>query len=455
MNDHRRQKTRAVRLIGVLSIGLILASLAPGVAGGKETEFITGSGTSYAQTIRIGPTAGQLSLAPVFGLSLADYVNTVGRGQATLADWAGIGVAERSLPDNTPFVKVASTEKDSEKGKTVIVGGQSDGTTGGGAAELFARATDAPFGESTFRGGSFEVPGLIEMRGGVSHSTAGVKGRVREATAETDIGLLSLAGGVVTLKGLHWTSVQRTGDEKKLIGAFTIDGVAIAGAALPMPQGSDFAAVIDPINAALAPTGLAISLPVIEKNGGESGVTPMSIDIKNSPAGRQFIAPILEALRPAREPVADAFIDLAKQLVEANPDIPDATVGLLLADLTLGILSGSSQLHIELGGVSAFTEGEAFESPFGKGINFNPPKVGAVETVFTPGKPGTPAVPGTAVGSEEGTLVASPASPIRTIPGDKGGAAVAVGLIGLSVAIALATRDYWKMRQIKREAASA
>jgi hypothetical protein len=442
---------RASRLIAALSVTLIVAVLVPGGArGAVDDEFVTGSGTSYAQFVRVGPTAGQLSLAPVFGLSLADYVNTVGRGQATVADWAGIGVAERSLPDNTPIVKARSTEKDADKGKTVVVGGGSDGETGGGIAELYARATKAPLGEGRFRLTSMTIPGLIEARSSVSHAQAGVKGQTREAVAMTEIGVLSIGGGAVELKGLRWVSTQQTGGKKSVKGTFTIEGATIGGAPLEMPAGpSELEAIAEPINTALAPIGLSISMPVVENRAGQASVSPLSVDIENSPAGRQFIAPILDALRPVREPIADAFIDLAKSLVEANEDIPDASVAILLADLSLGILSGSSQLHLEFGGVTAFTEGQTFESPFGRGIDFSPPKVAPPQTVFEPGRVGTPGTPGTSP-SDEGTLVAAPVPGTRTVPGDRGGVAVAVGLIGLAVAIALATADWWRMHRSKQ-----
>lgn len=450
--SHRSMTRRAPKLIGACSVALILSALLPvGARGAVEEEFVTGSGTSYAQFVRVGPTAGQLSLAPVFGLSLADYVNTVGRGQATVADWAGIGVAERSLPDNTPIVKARSTEKDADKGKTEVVGGQSDGETGGGIAELYARATKAPLGEGRFRLTSMAIPGLIEARSSRSHALTGVNGETREALATTEIGVLSIAGGAVELKGLRWASTQQTGDSRSVKGTFTIEGATIGGTPLEFPAGeSELETIVEPINTALAPIGLSVSLPVVENRSGQATVTPLAISIKNSPAGRQFIAPILEALRPAREPVADAFIDLAKSLAEANEDIPDASVAVLLADLTLGILSGSSQLHMEFGGVSAFTEGQTFENPFANGgIDFTPPKPAGPQTVFEPGKPGTAGRPGTSP-SDEGTLVAAPIPGTRTVPGDKGGVAVVVGLVGLAVAIALAGADWWRMHRSKR-----
>jgi hypothetical protein len=448
MTQSTSRVKRASRLIGALSLGLIATSFLPGPVKGTEAapeDFINGSGISYAQLYRVGPTAGRLSLAPIFGLSLADYLNTVGRGETKVADWAGIGVAERALPDNTPKLKVASTDPDSAEGKTVVVGGQSDGTTGGGFAEMYARATDAPFGESRFRMNSLAIPGLIEMRDSQSHTTVGiVKSGLRESQASVEIGTLDL-GGVVRLEGLRWHTLQQTGAATKSDGKFTVQGASIAGVPLPMPGGpSDLKAIIDPLNTALAPTGFKITLPTVEERLGQTEVSPLSFDIVNSPAGRQYLAPILERLQPAREPITDAFIDLAKQL-EAAGFPTDLTVGVLAADLTLGIASGSSQLHIEVGGVRSFTEGETFDNPF-TGVDFKPPVVAPTRTEFTPGKPGTPPVPG--VPSDEGVLVAAPTVPgTRTIPGDRGGVAVAVGLIGLAVAIGIAVGDWYRMRR--------
>ena len=448
---HRTAVLR-LRLLAAVGLAVLLSAVAPPLAGSEE-EFVAGSGNAYAQVYRVGPTAARLSLAPVIGLSLADYVNTVGRGEAKAADWAGLGVAERSLPDNTPTLRVSSTDEDSEEGRTEVTAGQKDASgLGGGAVELFARATDAPFGESGVRISGMSIPGLIDFANSVAHTTSGIiKGNLRRSTSIVEIGRIDLAG-VVRLTGLKWEAIQQTGpgdNDRKLTGRFTVEGASIGGVPLPISAGGDdFEAVLGPINAALAPTGFAVTPPKVEERSGQQSVSPLSFEIVNSPLGRQFLAPILAALQPAREPIADAFIDLAKALVEANEEFPDASVAVLAADLTLGVFSGSSQLHIELGGVNAFTEGESFADAFGFG-EFRPPGVVPPQTVFSPGTPGRAAVPG--VPADEGTLVASPAGPPaqRTIPGGRGGLAAIAGLVALFVAAGLATRDYWKMRKIR------
>jgi hypothetical protein len=430
-----------VRLAAALTAGLLFAGFTP-AAGGAEDEFVTGSGNASAQILRVGPTAARLSLAPTFGLSLADYLNTEGRGLATVADWAALGVARAELPDNTPQVRVVSTHKDADKGETQIVaGGTDDSGNGGGLMELYARATKAPLGESRFRLERFAIPGFIEINGGEAKTSSGIvsgpKGSLRVSTAVVTIDHLGIAGSV-ELNGLRWVAVQQTAPGvTKVSGSFSIGGAVVGGAPLDVPAGGgELKAVLDPINQALAPTGLAIIPPEVDKTGDIADVSPLSIQIVNSPLGRQFLGPLLGDIQSVREPITDAIIEASGG---------EASVAILVADLTLGIFSGASQLHIELGGATAFTEGQVFESPFGPG-GFHPPDV-RPQTLFTPGTPGRPAVPGT-VPSDTGRLAA--AMPglggERTIPGKRGGVAMAVGLVGLGVAIGLAAADLRRMR---------
>lgn len=437
---------RRLRWAAVAFSAVLVAGVVPGLASGQEEEFVTGSGNAYAQVVRVGPTAARLSLAPIIGLSLADYVGTLGRGEVKAAEWAALGVARSELPDNTPALRVESTQKGSEKGTTeIVVGGTDVGGNGGGLMELHARATDAPLGESRYRLARFGIPGLIEVNEGEAHTTAGIietaKGRVRQSTSTVEVKSFDFGGGAVTLSGLRWWAVQRTGAEKKVEGSFTIQGASIGGVAIPLPGGgAELGSILGPINTALAPTGFAIRPPEIDTVADVARVSPLSIEIIDSPLGRQFVAPILEAMHPIREPLTDALIEGSEG---------EFSVAILVADIGVGIVSGSSQLHIEVGGANAFTEGQRFESPF-SGVITLPPVVRGDQTVFVPGKPGSPAIPPTE--PEEAELaVALPARPgTRTVPGDKGGVAMAVGLIGLVVAAGLAAADWYRMRTARR-----
>lgn len=458
---------RRLRLAAVVFSAVLVAGAVPGLASGQEEEFVNGSGYASAQILRVGPTAARLSLAPILGLSLADYLSTLGRGQASAADWAAIGIAEPALPENTPLVKVESTgpdgrienavancsqtnEPDEYSSRCFVAGGEAGGG-GGGLMELFARARTTPFGESRFRLAAFEVPGLINMGKGHATATSGiVDGNIRESTAVVEISGLDFAGGAVKLSGLHWEAVQRTGvggEVETVTGKFTVQGASAGGVPLPI-LGGDLESVIGPLNAALAPTGFAMTLPEVQKLGDVARVTPLAIEIIDSPLGRQFLAPIISELQPIRDPLIQELI--------TGEDAPfkDASAAVLIADLTLGIATGASQLHIELGGANAFTEGERFENPFFS-LPELPPVVGSLGSIFTPGTAGTQGTPGTPGVQDTGELVAAlPQSPAqRTVPGDKGGVAVMVGLIGLIAAAGLAAADWYRMRTARRLAA--
>jgi hypothetical protein len=72
-----------------------------------------------------------------------------------------------------------------------------------------------------------------------------------------------------------------------------------------------------------------------------------------------------------------------------------------------------------------------------------PPK-----TVLVPGTAGTPAIPGVAGSTQDTSELASQEIPRsdKTIPGGKGGVAIAVGLVGILIALALAGADWYWMR---------
>src|SRR5919109_3767446 len=451
--QHVAGRGRLLRLSAACIAGIALASLTTGLAGGATEDFIAGSGKAYAQVVRVGPTAARLSLAPVIGLTLADFTDTVARGAAADADLAAIGVASPCTDAQVPRVRVSSQDKDADKGVTNSFAG----SPGSGIGTLFARATKSPFAESRFKFGDFEVPGLMTIGAGVGYTSSGIVSKgIRESKAVVDIADFSF-GGMVTLTGLHWEAVQRSkGDDKpKVTARFALQGASIG--ALPIPV-SDLASALRSINEAIAPTGFSISLPVDDSAAGVAAMSPLQIQIANSPLGRQFLGPVLAAAQPIREPLADELIPLLKQpkeIVGGNPNdcdqttVPDLSVAVLAADLGIGVAAGSSELHIELGGVNAYTEGQRFENPFGFG-DFRPPPAGR-QTVFTPGTPGQPGVPGTP--GEEGVLAAQPgAGGQRTIPGGRGGIALAVGIAGLAVAVALAVADYRRMKATRAAA---
>lgn len=455
--------TRKKRWIaGPLVAGVLIALIIPATASSQAGEFVAGSGNAYAQFVRVGPTAARLSLAPTLGLSLADYSGSVGRGEAAAADLAAIGVAQPCTADDIPRVRVVSTDPGADKGTREFFMGQTDDSgNGGGFGELFARATKDPSGESSFRLASFSIPGLMTVGEGFARTTAGVvKGNVRRATAVVEISSFDFGGGAIKMAGLRWEATQESSDSggKKVSAKFTV-GDSSAGA-LPL-GGGDLESLLGPLNAAIAQTGFAIRPPKNESLSGVAAMSPLAIEIVNSPLGRQFLAPVLAGVQPIREPLADALIPILKAPHDATatesgcdaaPSVPDLSVGVLIADLALGIFAGSADLHMELGGVTAFTEGERFNNPFFNALK-DAPKVNlGVNTVVRPGLPGTAAVPGSpgTPGDSAQLTTALPPGLDPPRPGKAGGAAVIVGAIGLAAALLLAAADWYRMRSLQR-----
>jgi hypothetical protein len=451
---------RLIRWAGAGLITAVVVAFVPGTASSDTGSFVTGSGNAFAQFLRIGPTAARLSLAPTLGLSLSDYAGTVGRGQATDADLAAIGVAQPCIAADIPSLRVTSQDRNASQGQTTFFAGSRDSSgNGGGAGELSARATSAPYGESSFRLASFQIPGLIAVGEGFAHTSAGViKGSVRQATATVEISSFEFAG-IVKLGGLRWNVVQQTSDKgRRVSSTFTIQDGSVGGLPLSIPAGgSDLGSVLGPINAALAPTGFSIVPPVNDSLSGVASMSPLSVQIVNSPLGRQTLAPVLANVQQIREPLTNQLIPLFQSLAGPTsnscgglPSFPDLTVSILVADLGLGVASGSSDFHLELGGVNAYTEGTRYANPFLNALRNAPAASnGGVETVVKPGSPGTAGTPGTSGDTAQLTTALPPPAP-KTVPGRKGGEAVAVGAIGLGAAFLLAAADWFRMRALQR-----
>lgn len=452
--------TAAVAVLAVVATGLGGAPAASGEEPGEP--FVIGSGRSEARLVRVGPSAGQLSLAPVIGLALTDHLNNLARAESRLADYAAL---ESSLPpeliDAAPSLKVTSTDEGGGEGKVVTTAGTPEGSPATvGATRQSARADATPHAEAAFELGALDLlPGVVEVGNGLARSsTEVIEGATRAARGVTTFGTVSLGDGAVVLQGLRWEAVQRTGREETVSGGFSIEGIQVGGQALPLPSDpGELAPLFEQVNATIAPLGLQLVAPVVTTDGGVARISPLMIRGGGSELGNTVLAPAIGALQPVREPVADA-------LIGANPEFATA---FLLADVTLGVLSGGSAFEIQLGGASAFTEGEAFEDPLGgfelgagpdvlgtigPGLGTGTPvsagTVGAGAIAGIPGTPGTPGVatPGAAtapvsVARSVGAQLAG-----RTIPGTRGGAAALVGFLGLLGALGMAVADWQRLR---------
>lgn len=448
-----------------------------------EEPFVNGSGRADAKILRMGPSAGRLSLAPTIGLSLADYVGTLGRGESRTADFAALdGSVPEEFKAEMPTVRAESTDEDAGTPRTAsFAGTPPESPIKAGGSSQSATATKDPKGSSSYTLGAYGVPGVFEVGSSTADASAAVVGgKTREAVGVSRVSSIKLGGGVVTLNGLTWEAIQRTGEGAVTSADFRVDSVTFLGGTtgglvpVPLPPstvpGGDLEALLPQINAALKPTGLIVAAPSKSTSGGLARVGPLAVQIADSDIGRSALGPILGAAQPLRDPITGALIE------GSDGELSSAV---LLADVALGVFSGAGRFDIEFGGASAFTEGQVFESPFGAFDfgSFTLPEAsnesfslsdttstgsdaslgsttfgstgGAVGSISGGGTAATPpAAAPASTGLERQN--ATPVASARTIAGKRGGAAALIGLAGLLAALGMASMDYRRIRSNRR-----
>lgn len=472
---------RRAALAGVATIAL--GSLAvTAIPAGAADDFINGSGKADAKILRMGPSAGRLSLAPTIGLTLADYLGTLGRGESRTADFAALdGSVPADFKNRLPTVRAESTDEDAgtpHTGGFAATPASSPIKVGG--SDQSATAWKDPKGTSTYTMGAYGIPNVFEMGSSTASSSAAVVGgKTREAIGTTKVSSIKIGpGGVVSLNGLTWEAIQRTGEGAVTSADFRVDSVTILQSSplglpapplqLPVPDGGkNFDAVLGPINNALKPSGLIVSAPSRSTDGGVARVGPLAIQVADSEVGRTLLGPTLGALQPIRDPLTGA-------LINANAEFSTAV---LLADVAVGVFSGSGRNDIEFGGASAFTEGTRYENPFGAFDfgSFTLPTADSSSSTYDVGSAGsdlssTPSLSSTGsalgttagitptagaktaatTGKGPGAQSAVPLAATRTIAGKRGGAAALIGLAGLLAALGVASLDYRRIRSNRR-----
>jgi hypothetical protein len=255
----------------------------------------------------------------------------------------------------------------------------------------------------------------------------------------------------------------------------------VPGPALPDPLAA--------LNTALGPSGITIVAPHLETAGGVARVTPMTVRFADSALGRVVLGPVVGSLQPLRDPVVGGLLAISC----------DFGTAVTVADVATSILTGSGGISFDFGGVTATTEGEAYDNPLAGGIGDGGdlgdggfgsdaaesfpdgglPDLGTDPTLSGPasdvgagapadfgasagaglgGPSGAASSPGSgaAVGTGPGEEVAyaDPAglfgSTSRHVPGRKGGRALVVAALALLTVAALAAADAFHLRRASR-----
>jgi hypothetical protein len=390
----------AVALSGAAVLPLSAALAAPVAA---QDTFIPGSGTSSASIARITLRSSGLGIGVGFGQARTRYAGQQGNASANNVDLGlfntlskapvACGMALGSMfPEGTAPEGVAVSSGDGPAEQSTASVGQDSPIQLG---SQYGSAKPGSEADATVDGAKIDLQGIVTAIGGTATSTAKLTpGKQRSATADSSMGSLSLAGGAVVLEGLHWTAAHRTGAEADAAGAFTIGSMRIAGQYYPTSGPEDMQTALDQANAVLAPTGLSLHAPKVQKTADAVTVTPMRLTVSSTKEMRAALGPALEAVQPLRSQLLELL-----EPFQASPDCGLAKglgFGYLVADLALVVLGDNGGIDLDFGGVRAGTEFATYDNPFGSGYG-----------LITPGEslPGTPAVPDLGAAPGTGPLV--------------------------------------------------
>jgi hypothetical protein len=442
----RRTRRTAIGC-SIVMTALLLGSFVTGASAATEP----GQGTAIAQTQKIDPKAGGLSLGITFGQSLAGHQNLVAQASSQAINLGVIGSTigsegcDGSAPtypsDQQPqALRIDSRDPKADEGKT---------ETENGAFTKEVKANGTPYGEASTTTAGYSIAGVLSVGGGVSRTHSGVVDGVREAQAVVEIDSLDLAGAV-HLGGLRWEATYRSSGDAKVTGTFSIGSATIAGQAAPT---NDPSATLDQANAALSVLGLKLVAPIARESGGVLFVSPLSVAVVPNAQRDAVAGAVIGGIQPIRKALVDALLE--QSCTNASY--------ITIFDLVVGSVTGAGEFALSLGGVQAssgeipkngFSLGEAQYSlgGGGGGASFDIPGGATTgDSSFT----GT--APNASSGSDDsGGDTGSSAKPIVTSPasalaGKRGGGLAVAGLSSLGLIGVLAEGDRRKMRRAQRE----
>jgi hypothetical protein len=443
--SRRTRRTAMGCAIGM--IALVVATIASGSAS-AATE--PGQGTAIAQTQKIDPKAGSLSLGITFGQALAGHQNLVAQASSQAINFGVIGStlgsegcdgSDPTYPsDQQPQpLRVDSRDKDADKGKT---------EEENGAFSKSVKANGTPYGEAVTTTAGYGIAGVLKVSSGTATTHSGVVDGVREAQAIVEIDSLDLAGAV-HLGGLRWEATYRSSGDNKVTGAFSVGNATIGGQALPT---NDPSATLDQANTVLGALGLKLVAPIARESGGVLFVSPLSIAVVPNAQRDAVAGALIGGIQPIRQSLVDAL--LAQSCKNASY--------VTIFDLVVGSVTGAGEFALALGGVqassgeipkNAFDLGTAAYSLGGAGSSGGV-ALGSGGDTAGGGTSFTGTAPdggdsGGGKGDDGSTPIAT--SPVRAFKGKRGGGLAVAGLSSLGLIGALAEGDRRKMRRAQRE----
>jgi hypothetical protein len=426
--------------MGTLAALVAFALTGPSDARAAE-PFTSGTGSAKASLITPTVAAGNLAVTVLVGEANAGYRDRSAIGKSVLFDVPALriasaisicGQAPADIGAYLPPIVVADTGVNGDKEPV-----DAPSSTAGVGFDQAASAQ--PEASSKARTGVATLPlgplGTIKGAEAVTSTSSDAATQTRTATAKAEIGRVELLGGLIQLRGLRWDLAQtligpdHRADEETITGGFSLGElvVAIPGLpplTLPILTPDQLPAVIEQANEVLGLLGVQIRLPVMSGDpaAGSHTVSPLTIAFGGS---KWLLSPVVAGLANTA-----AFQELTRQiqgnlfdpsdcnelgglLKSIDPQVSSfyntlgSSMPLLIAVIT-GSLGGTGEVQVNLGGVETRLEDEYFAPLAFKAPSFGTP------SVATPGRAGTPAVPGQAPQVAPGGSERLAAAPIRT-----------------------------------------
>ena len=433
-SDVARRGLRGTRRAGRVAAAIGIALIA-GTVGAPSTRAQTtsdpGFGEAQATLVMIDPRSAELSFGVRFGPTIADHRNGVARAVAHSTDYGLIGTAITAegcdggpgmvRPEDLPQ-RLRADSRDPEAG--------TERTVQEGPIVQSVLARPEPHAQATSRLSELVLPGIARIAGASNRTTSGVDDAGRpHATGAVDIAELSLAGGLVELRGLRWEADATGGADP--VGRFTIGSATVAGTPLPT---QDASAVVAAVNDVLDLLGLVLSPPRSHVEQGTLFVDPIRLGVRPNAARDRLAGEVLAALQPLREEAFGALLEVAC----------DMGAAITVVDILLGSVTGGGSLTLNIGGTQAkLTEAEPFDG-FGA-VAARPAADATPPAVAVPRAPTAPAAPAPAAaptGAARTVVAGTPATDVDM----RSDGALAVGLAVLGLGAVLVEADRRKMR---------
>lgn len=403
------RRTRAAAAASGMAVlaAVLLAPPSAAQAPQPETgEIRNGTAKAVATVVSAAPGVGALALGVTAGTAVTQVTNSLAQATSQTANLGLIGTSltEESCTGGDPTIRPEDLPQplgvDNRGGAAVRTAAEA-GQAGmpGAVGEMEVRADqDPPTSSARTTLAALGVPGGPRIGGGEARTTTRVlPGQGREAVASVSTSL-SVAG-VLELDGLHWRAHHRTGVDPHAEGTFEVAAASVGGIPVPI---DDLASLEDALNGLLGQAGIRISLPSVERIHEPADlvrVTPLVIEMRDTPVGQAILGPILDLTREQRGQLFDELVALACQAASA----------LLIADVVVSVAGGTGFLTVGIGGVEASSADLEVGDPFGAHTGdpgVPPPELGG----DVPGPEGSAGAGGAPSSPAPGPELASPGS---------------------------------------------